>query len=254
MSRPTTTEDEEQAVNPDGLIIDASDEAVHDMLRRIKDLSINAVSDKLYCIAVRTILTTNSDTVDTIMDAVRDTPRAYYQLFGSHHVREVIAQRQMYPQILNHYYPIKEKGDGHCLFHCSSFCLSGVQFQHFCLRLVCIVIFVRHFNYFSQIYHRFGCDLATNFRHQIQLTACTEDRAPFANWGDGNHLKAICIASQRHLHIFRPIQDAQQPMMLSQAEIKHRSWNAAYLAEAETYTPFVSTSGARHLCHYIIFH
>ena len=52
MSRPTTTEDEEQAVNPDGLIIDASDEAVHDMLRRIRDLSIDAVSDKLSCIAV----------------------------------------------------------------------------------------------------------------------------------------------------------------------------------------------------------
>ena len=47
--------------------------------------------------------------------------------------------------------------------------------------------------------------------------------------------------------------------MLIQAEIKYRFWNAAYLAEQGTYTPFVSTPGARPLCfffqgenHYIL--
>ena len=210
VSTPTAAEEEDQAVNPEGLIVDASDEAVHDMLRRIKDLSINATSDELYCIAVQTILAANSHTVETIMNAVRDTPRAHYQLFGPHHVRDVIAESQVYPQMLNHYYLIKARPDGHCLFHCLSLCLFGEQFQHLRLRLVCIVIFVQHFNYFSQLYHRLGGDRASNFRHQIQLTASTEYPAPYACWGDGNHLKALCIASQRHLHLFRPIQAAEQ--------------------------------------------
>ena len=37
-------------------------------------------------------------------------------------------------------------------------------------------------------------------------------------------------------------------MMLTQAEINHRFQSAVFLTEAGTYTPFVSTPGARPLC------
>ena len=47
------------------------------------------------------------------------------------------------------YYGIKTLADGHCLFHALSFYFFGDQYHHLALRLVCVNVFIEHFNYFK---------------------------------------------------------------------------------------------------------
>lgn len=182
------------------------------------------------------------------MHEIRSVPRSLYQLFNTQHIRDINAERGLYPVMLAHYYGITTSSDGHCLFRALSFCLFGDQHRHLSLRLASIHIFIQQFNYFSQVYHRLGGDQSDNFKVLVRQTAFTGPKAPIAHWGDGNHLKALCIASRRHLHVFRPIPHAEIFAGLDHGTVQARINEAPFGTQGGSYTPFQMTPDAQPLC------
>ena len=110
---------------------------------------------------------------------------------------------RIWPAFLGYYRCLYVPGDGHCQFYAMSYCLLGSPHFHLHLRLLCIWMFRKHWNYF---YHLFvDGQVRPTMQRAIYDTAYSSGRIPDGRpnesaWGDQPHLVAIATAAQRPVH------------------------------------------------------
>lgn len=149
----------------------------------------------------------------------RSTPRAIMQAHRSYH-RDPSLVGNVFPVLLDNFFPVHTSPDGHCGFHAVSWVLFNNENYHFILRLLSCYVIQENWDYFATLIHDFSSLFSVEAI--VHYTAITTASCGLDSWFQNIHAKSLSMALHRQLFLFPLINDAQVFAGLSFAEVTNQ--------------------------------